>query len=132
MLRQKKKIYVGCALTHAPEKFRKDVILLKEELRKHYDVLDFVGLKGLTPRKVYKHDTSCVRSCDLFVSICDYPSLGLGFELGLAVEIGKPILAFAHVDSKVSRLVLGVNAKKYKFIRYKTFEEIAKFIKKAP
>ena len=45
--------------------------------------------------------------CDLFVGVCDYPALGLGWELSEAANLGKPIIATAHESALISRLVLG-------------------------
>lgn len=120
----KKKIYLGCALTHAPEQFGADVVSFKETLRNEWDVLEFVGLTNGTAQDVYRHDTACVRGCDLFVALCDHPALGLGFELGLAVEIGKPVLAAAKEGVHVTRLVQGVDATGYEFVRYKTLSDL--------
>ena len=37
------------------------------------------------------------------LAICDYPSLGLGYEIATAVERqGIPVLAMAHKDSVIS------------------------------
>ncbi len=120
------KIYVGCSLIHAPEEFREMVEKLKEELRKQYDILEFVGLGIGSPKDVYDRDIhTCMVQCDIFVAICDFPSLGLGYELGVAVEnLQKPTLALAHEDTKVSRLILGINAPHYIFMRYKHIKDI--------
>ncbi len=126
----KAKLYVGCSLTHAPKAFREDVAVFKNSLKTTYDVLEFVGLEAGTPADVYRHDTECVRSCDLFIALCDFPSIGLGYELGLATELGKPVIAAAHRDAKVTRLVLGIQNPNYTFLRYNSFEEIAVEIKR--
>ena len=122
--KDRKKIYVGCALTHSPEEFRIEVSRLKNSLRKDFEVTEFIGLTADTPQKVYEHDIECVRACDLFLAICDYPGTGLGFELGIATEIGKPVLAVAHEDSKVTRLLLGIEKPAYSFHRYRNIDEV--------
>ncbi|HTH72454.1 MAG TPA: hypothetical protein VL737_03805 [Candidatus Pristimantibacillus sp.] len=103
------KLYVGCSLTKAPEAFKESVEQLKEELRKQgYEVLEFVGLVKGTPKDVYEWDIQhCVGTCDAFIGICDEPAIGLGFEMCEAIRLGKPVLAVAHEDTRVSRLVPG-------------------------
>jgi hypothetical protein len=103
------KIYVGSGLTQAPDSFRDAVDNLKHSLRAEgYEVIDFVGLVGGTPTDVYTYDLKqCVGECDAFVAICDYPSLGLGWELAEATRLGKPVLMLAHVDARITRLVIG-------------------------
>jgi nucleoside 2-deoxyribosyltransferase len=126
----KKKLYIGCSLTQAPEEFKNAIEKLKNELRKDYEILDFVGLVNGTPKDVFEHDTYCVKSCDLFIADCTYPAIGLGYELGVAIMLDKPILAIAHKDAKVTRLVLGVTNPNYSFYRYDKLSEVVPLIKK--
>lgn len=104
-------LYIGCALTHATEEFKQNVQSLKIRLKEVVHVFEFVGLVNGEPRDVYNHDIKvCVCGCDLFVAICDEASIGLGYELAVQVEHRKmPALAVAHLDSKITRLVLGVD-----------------------
>lgn len=115
------KLYVGCGLTNAPEEFRERVGELKEVLREKYEVFDFLGLIAGTPADVYRWDIEhCVANCDLFIGVCDYDSTGLGRELGEAVHLDKPILAVAHEDARITRMVIGEADVKpnYSFRRY--------------
>jgi hypothetical protein len=123
-------LYVGCALTHAPEEFKQNVQTLKDRLKEVCNVLEFVGLTNGTNNDVYNHDINvCVRGCDLFVAICDMPSIGLGYELGTQVEDRKmPALAVAQADPIVTRLVLGILKPHYKFQRYKDFDDLYNII----
>ncbi len=120
------KLYVGCGLTHASEKFKKEVQELKDELSKVCPVLDFLGVVNGTPHDVYVHDIiNCVGSCDLMAGICDEPSTGLGWEMATQVLVRKkPLLAFGHEDTKITRLVLDPQLPGYEFIRYKNFFQV--------
>ena len=125
------KLYVGCSLTQAPEAFKDEVKQFKDGLRGQYDVFDFVGLTGGTAADVYNWDIGhCVRDCDAFIAICDYPSIGLGWELGEATNHNKPILAVAHERSTVTRLVLGAAAVEpnVRFERYIDLADIVPFV----
>src|SRR5436305_766185 len=103
-----KKIYVGCSLTHSPDEFRDAIDLLKKKLAEKYEVLEFLGLIKGTAQEVFDWDTKCVRGCDLFLADCTYPALGLGYEIGVALENNKPTIAIAGKEAKVTRLLLGV------------------------
>jgi hypothetical protein len=105
----KTKLYVGCSLTHAPEEFKGSVERLKDKLlAEGYEVFDFIGLVDGTPRDVYEQDVhACVGGADGLIAICDYPSIGLGWEMCEAVRLGKRVLAVAHKDTRVTRLVQG-------------------------
>jgi nucleoside 2-deoxyribosyltransferase len=126
---KKKTIYVGCSLTHAPEEFKDAITQLKAELGKYYDVIDFLGLERGTAKDAFEHDIDCVRRCDLFVAECSHPSTGLGYEIGTAVSLNKPVLAVAHESAKVTRLIQGVTHPNYTFRRYDDMEEVLEFVK---
>ena len=125
------RIYVGCSLTLAPPAFVAEVTELKTLLRAvGHEVAEFVGTVNGTALDVYQTDIhQCVANCDIFVAICDHPAIGLGWELGMAVEhLKKPVLAVAHTGSKVSRLPIGAadgdRNPLYRFLRYDLMAEV--------
>lgn len=125
------RIYVGGSLTHASESFRSQVGWLKNRLRERgWIVLEFLGLENGTARDVYDWDIyKCVGTCDLLVAVCDHPSIGLGVELGIAVEKhGVWVLAVAHRDTYVSRLIEGIPHKRFSFARYRDLEEVVGYV----
>src|SRR5690242_15445014 len=103
------KLYVGCSLSHSTDEFKDSVEQLKAALRQAgHEVFDFVGLVKGTPKDVYEWDIHhCVADCDVLIAICDEPSIGLGYELCETIRLGKPVLAVAHADATVTRLVQG-------------------------
>jgi hypothetical protein len=114
-------VYVGCALTDAPPAFQDNVEELKKKLSKICEVLKFKGLSDANlPHDVYFHDiVKCVSLCDLLLGICDFPSTGLGWEMAVQAEVKHgPVLAVAHQDAKVSKLILDPQLPGYKFYRY--------------
>jgi nucleoside 2-deoxyribosyltransferase len=124
-----RRLYVGFSLTWASREFSAKVENLKAVLRqKGYHVLDFFDPVGGTPREVYEWDIGhCVSSCDVFLAICDEASTGLGWELAEAVKLRKPTLAVAHVNSKVTRLVLGA-ADTESNLQFEVYEDLVKDI----
>lgn len=128
-----KRIYVACSLTKAPKKFKRAVADLKKKIKRtipEVEIFDFVGLVKGTPTDVYHWDLHhCVADCDLLVAICDYPAIGLGYELGVAVEkFRKHVLAAARPRRKVTRLLLGIDASGFRFVRYKELSELVPLI----
>jgi len=101
MRTEKPKLYVGCALTEAPEDFRNNVEILKEALDTDWQVLKFLGLVGGTNADVYTQDLGNVRECDAFLAITDYPSTGLGIELREAGTLAKPTLITQRLNTRV-------------------------------
>lgn len=125
------KIYIGCSLTHATPEFRSAVEEVQNQLRGEYEVLDFLGLVKGTAADAYHRDIGVnIATCDLFVAICDHPSLGLGYEIATAVEKhGKPVLALAQQDAVITRLILGIDARSFEFQRYERVQDIPQIVR---
>ncbi len=110
------KLYVGCALMHADDTFLNQVVDLKNKLRSDYEVLEFLGLDAGSDEDVYRWDIEgCVATCDAFLAICDYPSIGLGWELSEAIRREIPVVGVAHQEATVSRLLRGAAEMKPNF-----------------
>lgn len=119
------KIYVGMALSDAPEEFRTDFHDdLKGRLREiaGIEVLDFFwtsnGPTAGDDVEVYELDEAHAQNADLFVAILDHPSTGLGMEIIIRHSTGKPTLFLAKQGTKVSRMPIGY-LKKFKIPRYR-------------
>lgn len=108
MRQVKHNLYVGCGLTHAPEVFVGSVERLKKQLEFGWNIMEFLGLQGGSPEDVYRKDIEDnIRTCDAFLAIADFPSTGLGWELGVADEREVPALIVSHDGATVSRLLAG-------------------------
>jgi nucleoside 2-deoxyribosyltransferase len=57
-------------------------------------------LQSADPCEVFQRDVTQVRACDFLVSEVSDPSLGVGMEIMLAIELSKPVLMFRHTESK--------------------------------
>lgn len=125
----KKKLYVGCGLTLAPQAFKDEVERTKDALGEDWEVMHFLGTTAGTEKDVYEVDIiRNVRGCDAFVGIMDEPSWGLGWEAREAVLQGKPVLLLAHTDSKVTRLALGVPH--FEPVTFRRYDNMAKDVPK--
>jgi hypothetical protein len=122
-----KKVYLGCSLKHAPQEYIDDVYRLREELKKDFDILEFLGLGGGTDEEVFSHDESSVKKCDLMIAEVSHPSIGLGYEIGLADSLNKKIVAIAFADSKVSAMVTG--NKRIRLIKYTDIQEVVDILR---
>src|SRR3989344_1788075 len=132
----KKKLYVSCSLTIIPPD-KKDSFLamikeIKKELSKNFEILEFLGIddlktdKPFTSQEIYNYDIKkCVMEADCMLAICDYPSLGVGYEMAVCVEKrGIPVLAMAHKDAVVARLIRGIDHPSFQFMYYNSTDEI--------
>ncbi len=104
-------IYVGCALNRAPDEFKQRVVAMKGLLRDMgHSVMEFVTDPEATDESVYENDIlTMVRGCDCVVAVIDFPSTGLGLELGAALfRYKKPVLGLTSNLQQQSRLIRGV------------------------
>ena len=78
-------------------------------------------LAAREPSLIYRRDVEHVRLCDLLIAEVSSPSLGVGMEIMLAIELRKPVLMFLQSNSEqVSKMVLGAEGKvlfRYMFLK---------------
>lgn len=77
----------------------------------------------LTPQYVYERDVNWIKNCDILVAEVSVPSHGVGYEIGLALNIGKPALCIFQEGRNISKMISG-NPNPLLVLRsYSTLEE---------
>lgn len=110
------RVYLACAMTN-PER---DTRVVEEVLR----ALGEAGHEVLTPHVVggveqaadgllsdedlAQRDLAWLAQADCLVAEVSTPSHGVGIEVMAALNAGKPVLAIAHQQARVSRLLSGL------------------------
>jgi nucleoside 2-deoxyribosyltransferase len=63
----------------------------------------------LTDKEIHDRDLQWVRESDVVVADVTVPSLGVGYEIGRAIEMGKPVLCLFNTSSKftLSAMIAG-------------------------
>lgn len=61
----------------------------------------------LPPNEVYERDAAWIRTCDALIAEVSVPSHGVGYEIGYALEFGKPVLALYQEGRKLSKMISG-------------------------
>jgi hypothetical protein len=61
-------------------------------LTEHIGRLDLVDEREIPPCQIHERDLTWLKSADLVIAEVTTVSLGVGYELGRSVEMGKPIL----------------------------------------
>jgi len=61
----------------------------------------------IAPRMVYERDVDWIKNCDALVAEVSVPSHGVGYEIGFALNLGKPVLCLHHRDKRVSKMITG-------------------------
>jgi len=68
----------------------------------------YLGEKGMSDEDIYNRDISLIKEADVLVAEVSTPSLGVGYEIAKAEELGKSILCLYDADNKnVSAMVKG-------------------------
>lgn len=71
-----------------------------------------IGNKGeqhLSDKAIYTRDVQWIRDCDVVVADVSIPSLGVGYEIGYAESLKKPVLCLYDTSSerKLSAMISG-------------------------
>lgn len=81
------------------------------------------GDRALTPLDVYERDVKWIRECDALIAEVSVPSHGVGYEIGYALNYGKPVLCMYQADRRVSKMITGNPDAALRVSAYSTFDE---------
>jgi nucleoside 2-deoxyribosyltransferase len=108
-------IYFACSITGGRE-FESVYQLITralEEDRHHVPTAHLAGTgvasmeAVIDPIDIYSRDTTWIRECDVLIAEVSVPSHGVGYEIGYALGLGKPVLALYQQGRKVSKMISG-------------------------
>jgi nucleoside 2-deoxyribosyltransferase len=57
--------------------------------------------------EVYRRDVEWIAACDALVAEISTPSHGVGYEIGYALALGKPVLCLHRKGITISKMILG-------------------------
>ena len=84
--------------------------------------------KDLPPREVFERDSNWVKECEAMVAEVSTPSLGVGYEYGLAVQLGKPVLCVYRSGARLSKMITGNPAPNLTVAAYSDLTELVERI----
>ncbi len=61
----------------------------------------------IDPLEVYSRDVAWIRASEALIAEVSAPSHGVGYEIGFALRLGKPVLALYEQGRKVSKMISG-------------------------
>lgn len=83
-----------------------------------------LALEAVTPAsEVYERDVIWIRKADALIAEVSAPSHGVGYEIGFALNVGKPVLCIYQEGRKVSKMISGNPHPKLTVRFYKEPEE---------
>ena len=81
--------------------------------------------KVIDPREVYDRDVAWIRACDALIAEVSVPSHGVGYEIGFALEQGKPVLCLAQEGVSVSKMITGNS---HQALQVKFYQDVSRGI----
>ena len=86
------------------------------------------GEKDMSETEIFERDVAWIQEADIVVAEVTQPSLGVGYELGLAESVGKPIIClFRETEGRRLSAMIAGNSKLVVHI-YKDAEEAVSYI----
>ena len=61
----------------------------------------------IDPHEVYSRDVTWIRASDVLIAEASAPSHGVGYEIGFALGLGKPVLILHQEGCKISKMISG-------------------------
>lgn len=87
-------------------------------------------LEGIEdPLKVYQRDVAWIAGCDMLIAEVSTPSHGVGYEIGYALGLGKPVVCLFREGVKVSKMILGNKDQNLCLLTYDHVDEAVQFIR---
>jgi 2'-deoxynucleoside 5'-phosphate N-hydrolase len=83
----------------------------------------------VTPQDVYARDVAWIRAANVLVAEVSTPSHGVGYEIGFALGLGKPVLACYRRDRKISKMISGNPDPNLTVRQYETMEEAVQIVR---
>lgn len=77
----------------------------------------------ISPGDVYARDVGWIRSADALIAEVSVPSHGVGYEVGFALNEGKPVLCLCQAGRKLSKMISGNPHPKLSIKTYRDAEE---------
>lgn len=107
------KVYFACSIRGGGDKSRYPALIeaIQENATLLTEVFVADGLRPeggpLPPRDIWQRDMAWVTEADLIIAEVSNPSLGVGYEIAKAEEMGKPILALYCGEKALSAMIAG-------------------------
>ena len=121
-------VYLSAPIIHKgarKDDFCRTVVRVIEERGISIFAPQFLG--PAEPEEIYRRDVHNVRMCDFVVVEVSKPSLGVGMEIMLGIELMKPLLMFYEIGSDpLSKMVKGADGKV--LFEYRSLEDVEQIL----
>ena len=130
-------IYFGCSITggrRQEETYQQIVRILLDDGHQvptaHLSRPDVIDLEQVEdPVDVYHRDIQWIAECHAMVTEVSTPSHGVGYEIGYALSLGKPVLCLHQSGIKVSKMITGNQDPLLQISKYQSGNDIPVIIR---
>ncbi len=131
------KIYFACSVTGGREYEKTYQAITRFLADEGYEVptahLAESGIVDLErvadPNDIYTRDVNWILSSDILLAEISVPSHGVGYEIGYALSMGKPVLCLHDANRAVSKMITGNPHPLLRVKDYQDFTEIVEHIR---
>jgi nucleoside 2-deoxyribosyltransferase len=78
----------------------------------------------LSDKQIHDRDLQWIKDSDMVIAEVTIPSLGVGYEIGRALQLGKPVLCLFHNEAAHSLSAMVSGCDELKIVRYTQVEEL--------
>ena len=129
-------IYFSCSITGGRRDQAVYAEIVDHLLAQGYEVptahLSSAGILDeesvIEAEEVFRRDTRWVEACDALIAEVSTPSHGVGYEVALALTLGKPVLCCYQRGRKVSKMILGNRNEKIRLTEYADSSDLIRSI----
>jgi len=130
-------IYFSCSITGGRKDEEVYQALVSYLIENHHEVPtahlsspDVLVLEAAAlPQEVYLRDVACVSGCEAMVAEVSTPSHGVGYEIALALSLGKPVLCCYRSGMKVSKMITGNTSSGLKVREYMNISQAVEIVR---
>ena len=123
------KIYFACSITGGREYEKNYQAITRFLLDRGFEVptahlaeSNILEVEQIViPGDVYARDVDWILSSDMLIAEVSVPSHGVGYEIGFALNAGKPVLCLHDAGRKVSKMITG---NPHPLLKVRAYEEI--------
>jgi nucleoside 2-deoxyribosyltransferase len=84
---------------------------------------------SISPGEVYMRDTAWIRGCNVLVAEVSTPSHGVGYEVGYALGLGKPVLCVHRTGLAVSKMLSGNPDERLQMRPYRDAQDAVRIVR---
>ena len=130
------KIYFACSITGGREYEKNYQTVTRFLLDEGHEVptahlaeSNILDLERVVnPSDVYARDVNWIQTSDILLAEVSVPSHGVGYEIGYALNLGKPVLCIYHESRAVSKMISG---NPHRLLTVKSYTDIAQALSQA-